>query len=533
MVVSGLIPFDFGIILITAFLLALIASRTGQPTIIAYIVTGLLLGPVFLDVVEASAFIDLIGELGLPLLLFLVGLEMKFDAFRNIISRVAKIAGAQILLQQILAFAVAYALGFGLMQAFVLSLCTIFGATPVVVKMLTDKKEASSLSGRIDIGTLILQDIYLVVVLAFLAAGEISSIGDVGLTLGRIIVLSILIGGASFLGSKLFEENVLGDLSNNKHAFFIQGIAWAFFFIALADILGLSMEIGGFLAGISLGQLPYSTELQEKVRPLTNFFIVIFFAGIGLTLNAEELFIHWKEALIAIAVLSSTAFIVMFKLIQWQGFSTEACFKGSINLVMVSEFSLVAGALAFEQGLITAGMLGYLTLMKLITNGFAVYLIQYNDSIYRKVRPYLPETGEKEEEIAELENHAVILGNSRLDEVVRPVINEKYQDLVFVEADPHEMRILESEGEQFVFGDPRHPEIREKSKMEDASVVISLEEDFELDRFLAEELQTDFIAVSDNVSEAEQLRKLGAHHVIIEDDAVEKILEKRLMEVLK
>lgn len=527
MVFSGLIPVDFAIILVTAFLLALIASRTGQPTVIAYLVTGLVLGPVFLDIVEVTEFIVLVEELGFPMLLFLIGLEMKFDAFRSILSKVGKIAAVQVVTQQFMAFSVAYLLGFGLVESFYISMCTIFGATPVVVKMLTDKHETSTRAGRVDIGVLILQDLFMVVVLGFLAAGQISGPSDLVITLGRILFMGLALGAVSFLASKTVESRLLGDLSNNKHAFFIQGLAWAFLFISLADILGLSLEIGGFLAGISLGQVPYSTELQEKVRPLTNLLLAVFFAGIGLSLNAEELFAYWQEALIAITVLSSSAFVVMYGLTRWQDFSTETSFKSSINLVMMSEFGLVAGAVAVDQGLLTAGILGYMTLIKLITNGYAVYLIQFNDRIYQFFKPYLNVVGEDESENVS-EDHAVVFGNSRLDEVVRPVLDERFDDVVFVEADPHEMRELEDEGEEFIFGDPRHPEVRREAGVDEASAVISLEEDFDLDMEMSETLDSVFVALSDDREESEQLIEKGADHVILEDDAVEEILRDRL-----
>ncbi|EHK01941.1 sodium/hydrogen exchanger [Candidatus Haloredivivus sp. G17] len=177
--------------------------------------------------------------------------------------------------------------------------------------------------------------------------------------------------------------------------------------------------------------------------------------------------------------------------------------------------------------MLTAGILGYMTLIKLITNGYAVYLIQYNDRIYNYFRPYLDVVGEEEKE-PDSEDHAVVFGNSRLDEVVRPVLDEEFDEVVFVEANPHEMRQLEDEGEEFVFGDPRHPEVRREAGVKDASAVISLEEDFDLDNEMAQTLETVFIAVSDDEEEAEELMKNGAEHVILEDKAVEKILREKL-----
>lgn len=526
MIESSIIPFDFAIILFTAFVLAVIASRTGQPTVIAYLVTGLVLGPVFLGIVEPTAFITLIEELGFPMLLFLIGLEMKFDAFRDILSEVSKIAVVQIITQQLLAFSVAYLLGFDMMTAFIVSMCTIFGATPVVVKMLTDKRETSTLAGRIDIGVLILQDIFMVLVLGFLAAGELAGATDVLLTLGRILFLGISLGLVAYITSERIESRVLERLADNKHAFLIQGLAWAFLFISLADILGLSLEIGGFLAGISLGQVSYSVELQEKIRPLTNFLLAVFFAGIGLSLNAEALFAYFEEALIAIVVLSTSAFIVMYLLTRWQGFAFEPRFKSSINLVMMSEFGLVAGAVAFDQGLIEAGVLGYMTLIKLITNGYAVYLIQYNDYIYSRISGYMGvEPNEPTE--GENEDHAVVFGNSEFDETARPVLDELFDDVVYIETNAHEMQKLKAEGETFVFGDPRHPEIREEAGVPEARVIVSLERDIDLEKEIAAQFDGVFVAVAEDVEEADDLRKGGVDHVILEDEAIKQVMEQR------
>jgi hypothetical protein len=193
----------------------------------------------------------------------------------------------------------------------------------------------------------------------------------------------------------------------------------------------------------------------------------------------------------------------------------------------MSEFGLVAGAVAVDRGLLTAGILGYMTLIKLITNGYAVYLIQYNDRIYQYFRPYLDVVGEEEKE-SDSEDHAVVFGNSRLDEEIRPILDERFEEVVFVEANPHEMRQLKEEGEEFVFGDPRHPEVRREAGIEDASAVISLEEDFDLDNEMAQNLETVFVAVSDDEEEAEELMENGAEHVILEDRSVEKILREKL-----
>lgn len=523
---ASLIPIDFAIILVVAFLFAVLASRTGQPTVIAYLITGIVLGPVILDLVETTEFLHFIAELGFPLLLFVTGLEMKLDSFKSILGKLGRIAALQVITQQLLAFGVAYLVGFSTSTSFIISLCTIFGATPVVVKSLTDKHETTTESGRIDIGVLLLQDIFMVVILAFFASGEISGMQDFAMTLGRILFLGLALGGAAFIASRAVESELLRSLADNQHAFFIQGIAWGFLFIALADTIGLSLEIGGFLAGISLGQVPYSVELKEKVRPLTNLLLAVFFARIGLSLSAQDLLLYWPAALIAIPILSVSGVIVMYVLTRWQNFSTKVSFKSSINLAMMSEFGLVAGAVAVDQNLLAPSVLGYLTLIKLITNGYAVYFIKYNERIYQFFKPWLPEDNNTSN--PKPEQHTVVFGNSRLDHVVRPILDEVCDKIVFVEADPHEMRKLERAGETFVFGNPRHAEVRREAGVKDAKVVISLEEDFELDKAMADEFKERYVAVANDKDEADELLRRGADHVILEGNAIKSVLTRKL-----
>ncbi|MCH7662007.1 MAG: cation:proton antiporter, partial [Euryarchaeota archaeon] len=180
---------DFAIIIVAATAIGFLAKRTGQPTIIAYILTGLLLGPVFLDIVTEEGLVELMAELGLGFLLFLLGIKMRFDDIRNILRPIVNIAVWQTVLQTALAFAVAYVLGFSLIETIIIALATVFGATPIIVKILTDKDEITALPGKIDVGVLIVQDIYLVFILAMLSAGGLTSVTDIGLTLATITVM--------------------------------------------------------------------------------------------------------------------------------------------------------------------------------------------------------------------------------------------------------------------------------------------------------------------------------------------------------
>ncbi|RQG91546.1 potassium transporter Kef [Natrarchaeobius halalkaliphilus] len=514
---------DFAIIIVVATAIGLIARQLGQPTIIAYIVTGVVLGPVMFDVVTDEGLVDVMAELGLGFLLFLLGMKMRFDDIREILKPITNIAIGQTVLQTALAFLIAWALGvFGTVEILVIALATVFGATPVIVKVLTDKDEITSLPGKIDVGVLIVQDIYLVVVLALFAADSLDNAGEIAQTLAVIFVMMGFIGLFSIASSRYLLPRVFRRIADNKDVFLIVAIAWAFFFIAIAEGFDLSVEVGAFLAGISLAQLPYSKELEDRITPITDFFILVFFASIGLQIeSAASLFAYWREAIIASLVLMIGNFWIMFYLIDREDFSVETSFLGSINMVQVSEFSLVVGALAITQGYIGDDVLGYLTLMALLTMTVSTYIIAYNHAIYERVAPWFSrfESADQEDRtLREYRDHAVAIGYDEVTERALPILEERYGTVVVVDRKTSHIAELEEESRyDYVFGDFRHTEVRKAAGLKNASFVLSSSVQTEVNEALLEEVDDDatVFVEAERINDARMLYDRGATYVIM------------------
>lgn len=528
---SALLSPSFAIVIISAAVLAFIAKKTNQPPLIAYLFTGILIGPVFLNLVSETTLINTLSELGLGFLLFLIGIEMKIDDIKDILGPVTRIAVLQTVLQTALAFIIPYYLGFTLMETIVIALCTVFGATPVIVKLLSEKDELSTLPSKIDVGVLILQDIYLIVILALFSSGSLTNPGEIGFTLIKIVFLIGVIAVLSLTSSKYLLPRVFKSVAENKHIFFAYGITWAFAFITLAQTLGLSVEVGAFLAGLGLGQIPFNRELEERVRPLTDFFMIVFFSTIGLQLNAENLLVYWKEALIASIVLMIGNFLIMFYLIDRENFTPETSFIGSINMTQVSEFSLVVGGIAVTQGYIEGDILGYLSLMALGTMSVSTYFINYNQEIYDRVEHLLKrfESEEKNDfEVESFENHAVLIG---YDETVKPVLEfleDEYDQIMIIDKDSNNTEELSRIKHEYIYGDFKHGEIREAANLEKADLVISISPEIDANKRLMEDLGADttvFVKAHD-FEDAAELYDLGAHFVILESTiSSEKISE--------
>ena len=525
---------DFAIIIVVATVIGLLARRLGQPTIVAYIFTGVILGPVLFDIVTDEGLVEVMAELGLGFLLFLLGMKMRFEDIREILKPITNIAIGQTVLQTALAFLVALLLGFGTVEILVISLATVFGATPIIVKVLTDKDEITSLPGKIDVGVLIVQDIYLVVVLALFAADSLESASEIASTLAVIFVMMGFIGLFSIASSRYLLPGIFRRIANNKHVFLIVAIAWAFLFIAIAEGFNLSVEVGAFLAGISLAQLPYSKELEDRITPITDFFILVFFASIGLQIEggAASLFFYWQEAIIASVVLMIGNFWIMFYLIDSEGFSVETSFLGSINMVQVSEFSLVVGALALTQGYIDAEVLGYLTLMALMTMTVSTYIVMYNHEIYDRLQPLFSrfESEDKvDTEIQEYQNHAIAIGYDEVTERALPFLKERYEDVVVIDRKTEHVADLERKGEyDYVFGDFRHKEVRKAANLKRADFVLSSTVEVNVNEALLAEVNDDAMVFVEAryIEEARELYEQGADYVIMSTYlTVEKLRE--------
>ncbi len=538
---------DFAVLLIAATVLGFLARKTKQPTIVAYIVTGLVMGPIGFAVLtsghlpfDLSPFIDgpfvaedqlieIISELGLGFLLFLLGMEMSFGKVKEIIKPVGFIAVGQAVLQGLASTGVALVLGFDLFTSLMIALATTFGATPIIVKVLGDKDDLNELYGRVDVGILIFQDLYLVVALAILTVGAMSGINEIAFQISRVFFMMFVIAVAAYLTSKYVLPTLLRFSANNSTTLLTVGLAWAFLFIFASETFDVSVEIGAFLAGLALAQSPYSTELKERMEPVTNFFIVVFFASIGLTMEMSSLLVYWKEAVIASFLLLGINFCIVFGLYLSQNFDLETSFLGTISMLQVSEFSLVLGALAVQQGFVEPGILGFLSLMAIITMPTSTYYVMYNRQIFEKVRPYLerfePENPIETKDIRH-RNHAVVVGYDESTRKLVPLLEEIYKDVLIVEKDPKVVEELKETGHDYkntdvshelIYGDLIHEEIRNQSSLDNAALLVSMAPDHELNKKILEELDCLTILKAKNFEDAVELYDLGADYVIVKE----------------
>ncbi|AGB37360.1 cation:proton antiporter [Natronococcus occultus] len=524
---------EFAFIILVAIGLGYAARLTGQPVLVGYIFTGLIIGPAVFGLVTETELIDTMSELGLGFLLFLVGLQLRFEDIREIFRPIVNLTVLGTVAQTALALSVAWLLGFQPTEVLVLGLASVFGATPVIVKVLQDNDQLDTLPGRIDIGVLILQNIYLVVLLAILSSDSLESPVEILTSVGFVLVFMVLIAVFSYVAARYVLPRLFTEIAGDREVLFIVGVAWAFLFIAASDQLGLSIEMGAFIAGISLAQVPQSTQLSEEIRPITDFFMLVFFTSIGLQLTAEHLLAYWREAVIASVVLMVANFVVMAALIYREQFTLETSFIGSLNMVQVSEFSLVLGALALTQGFVDEGILGYLSLVAIITMSASTYLLNYNYRLYAIAEPYLERfkrEGESDDELVARRDHAVIIGHDEITRDVLPLLREEYGEVVIIDRNPGDAEYLYDEGYDLIRGDFKFSELRAEAKLERAAFALSTSVEVDVNKTLLEATRDDAIvfAEADQIDDAFELYDRGADFVIHSTVLTQDMIEEQL-----
>ncbi|AXR82471.1 cation:proton antiporter [Natrarchaeobaculum sulfurireducens] len=531
MVTEVALSVDLAIILLSATIVGFIANQTGQPTIVAYIVAGVIIGPAALGIVEVTELTETLSELGLAFLLFLLGIKMRLDEISHVLAPILKISIPQMFTVALVGMVISLLLGFTLLEAVLIGLAVMYSSTAVVIKMLTDKDEATSLHGKIDVGVLLMQDIVVVILLAVLAAGRPDDATEIVTTLGIVLFLVVLITIAAIGASRYVLPVVFRRIADNKDVFFLIALSWAFLFIFISHEINsilapfgieayLSIEMGAFLAGLAIAQLPYSLELRDRVNPLTDLFVMLFFVSVALSLEVGDLVFYWQEAIVAAVVLMIAKFIIFFVLIDWQQFTLETTFLGSINMIQISEFGIIVGVAAHQGGFIDVEVLGFLTLLALLTMSASVYFIEFNHQLFDRAAPFLSRWETKDgfhSDKKAYKNHAVVVGYDTVTKHALPLLAEQYEQVVVADRTIDHIKTLDEKGYDTIYGDVSNATIRKDAAVKHAEFILSSSVQPNVNKVLLEEASDEatVFVEAEWVEDAQTLYGAGANSVIL------------------
>ncbi len=387
---------DIATAIVAATAAALLARLLKQPLILGYLLAGVAVGPeIGLGLIHDHETIKLISEIGLVLLLFIIGLEMD----------VAKLlsAGRSLILSGLLQFPIGLAIGIpfflllglpqggGRFDAAYAAVAVSLSSTMIVVKLLYDKFELATLPGRLTLGVLVFQDVWAILVLAI----QPSLLNPSPLTVGASLFKGVWLVVAALGASRMFLPRLFAFVAKVPELMLVTALAWCFLISGVASALGLSREMGALIAGVGLSTLPYNLDVMAKVINIRDFFVTLFFVALGMQIPVPS------PGLIAAAVGTSlflvlSRFATVFPILHGAGQGLRSSLLPTINLSQMSEFSLVIAALGLSLGHVSAQTVAMLTFTFALTSVASTYAIGANHGIERALTRGLKALGVKD-----------------------------------------------------------------------------------------------------------------------------------------
>ena len=468
-----------GFIVITAATFAFLGKLIRMPTIVGYILAGVVLGPL-LKLIEIDDSLDLISELGIALLLFLVGLELSFEKIKDL-GRVGLIlGGCQVLLTAIGGTLVAYSIGFGLIEAIFLGGTVTFSSTVVVIKLLDQKGVMNRLYARISVALFLAQDIVVIGALTVLTGfGGSEPLTPMEMAInfsqafgGMALLLTLALIAARYLLPKPFAW-----AARSPDTVFIWALCWCFLVVMLAHQCHLSVEIGAFLAGIAIAQLPIHEDLHRRLHPLMAFFIAVFLVTLGIKMDLSSFSRVWPAALGLSAFVLLIKPLIVFNILARIRFSEYTAFQTAVATGQVSEFAFILLALGATTGLIGADIVALGGLVGIITIALSSYLIIHSEALYRLfartgvLRIFRAKQEDDVEALRHRKAHSIVVGMNALGREIVQQLTQRGERVLAIDTDPNKLEGLGPA--DILIGNVEYQSVVEEIGLREAKIVVS------------------------------------------------------------
>jgi Kef-type K+ transport system membrane component KefB/voltage-gated potassium channel Kch len=512
---------QLSLIIVTTAVVSGFARFFKQPLTIAYIVTGLILAPFLFASSASHETLDIFSEMGISILLFIVGLHLSPLEVREFGRSSFLIGLLQVLLTSTLGFYVSILLGFSTIESVYVGVALSFSSTIIVLKLISDKKDLEKLYGRIAIGILLFQDLVAAVALIFSSA---FSSGNAGISsFGLLLVKGIFIIGGIFFVGKYVLPKIGGFFAASQEYLLIFSLAWGFGLATLFRYMGFSIEIGALIAGVALSISPYSHEISARLRPLRDFFVVMFFVSLGSQLSLDNISSIWPSVLtFTLFAIVGKAVVVTALMGQFK-YNKKTAFLEGISLAQLSEFSLVLLIIGARNGHVGDKVFAALVLTSVISITISSYLIMYAERLYPLIARYLrsfeqPHTLQEKSIVSDFE--VILFGCNRVGYDFIKMFKNRGSGFLAVDFDPAVIAQLEKDGINAVYGDAEDAEFLEDVNVTHAQVVISTIPDYETSMFLLGKIreanaQSIAVVLSYSIDEALKLYEQGASYVIL------------------
>lgn len=518
------IVFDIAIILIVSAILAFIAKVLRQPLIPAYVVTGLLIGPLVLGFVKNIELIYSLSEIGIAFLLFTAGLEISLKKIKEAnLKKILFVGVIQVCLVFAIGLTTVSLFNLTLLQASYIGIVLAFGSTMVVIKLLADKGELVTLHGRLILGILLLQDLFAIIAIILFMSGGFA----ITPILAAFIKLILIVGIALFL-QKFVLNSLFRFAARSTELLFLASLAVLFLFIILTYLTDLSIVIGAFLAGVILANSDFKPELESRISPLRDFFSILFFVALGMQIVFVGLAERLGLFLFLIAVAMLIKPILTILLLRITGYHPKTSFLTGFSLAQLSEFSLIIGMIGLSMGVLDISIFSTIVLATITTMALTPYLIKFKNSAYVLLRKpmnafkFFP-VKENLEYVNKNKKTILLVGAHRMGSVLLKRLEKIKDKLLVIDYNPEIINALMKKKISCIYGDLGSPELLENRDMNNFKLIISTIPDHDDNIKLLRKIKaridvqrkTKVILTSSRISEAIDLYERGADYVVL------------------
>lgn len=513
---------QLSLVIVIGAVISLVMRLLKQPLIMGYILTGIVVGPSVLGLIKDVSAFESFSQIGITLLLFIIGLGLNANVIKGL-GRVSFLGATSTLIGVgVLGILASLLLGLAPASAAIIGISLFFSSTIIILKVLSDQRETSRLHGQIATGIILVEDI--VATIALLVVAAIGREGGIDTTdLSMLLLKGLALGvGLYIVGTKIMPH--LGKFfADSQESLFLFTVAWGIGISGLFGLAGYSHEVGALFAGVSLASLPYSIEMASRLKPLRDFFIVLFFVVLGEKIHLDAISASIFPALVLslIVMIGKPLFIIIS--LGLQGYTRLTSFKTGIHLSQISEFSIILASFSAVVGLTDENVTNIIMLVALFTIGISTYLMKYDDQLYKlldKKLQIFERTDIRERSLKRISNPVILFGYHRGGHEFLQTFRDMRLRYLVVDYDPLIIEHLENQGIRHAYGDATDEEFLEEIRATDAKLAVSTITDININKSLLTFVhkrgrQTTFICHANNYDEEAELYRYGASYVIL------------------
>jgi Kef-type K+ transport system membrane component KefB/Trk K+ transport system NAD-binding subunit len=516
---------ELSIVILLALVVTAIMQLLKQPLIIGYILTGILVSPYYLDLIQASDAFTTFAQIGIVLLLFMVGLNLNPRTIQTV-GKTSLVTGVgQILFTSGIGFFLGILMGFPTLTAAYIAVALTFSSTIIIMKLLSDKGDLETLYGKISVGFLIVQDLIVILALMFITATVAAGPGVTSYFFSTFLtglgLLAILL-----LVSIYVLPIITNAIAKNQEFLLLFSLGWGLSLAAISHHFNFSIEIGALVAGVTLSMSPYRYEISAKMKPLRDFFLILFFISLG----SQMVFVNISSYLLPIAIFSAFILVgnplIVMALMGLLGYTKRNGFLAGLTVAQISEFSLILVALGARAGHVTSEILSLVAIIGLITIAGSTYLIIYANKIYPRLSKYLGVFERKGKKVDEHKHQGndcpeiIIFGYNRIGYDIVESLKKTKKKFLVIDFDPETIKKLAKENVDCKYGDANDFELLNELNLSKVKMTVSTIPNADTNLLLIKKIRETnkkaiITVVSHQIDEVERLYEAGATYVLM------------------